>query len=418
MARVDTITGGRQAATSIIPGKWALSVGDPGIVSLSGFRWLPLSSLARLESGHTPSRRQPSYWDGDIPWIGIRDATGNHGRVIYSTNESVTELGIANSSARVLPAGTVCLSRTASVGYVVSMGKAMATSQDFVNWVCGPSLRPMYLHYILLLEQESVRRFAVGSVHPTVYYPEVKAFHVCIPEVAEQDAILEVLQSLDDKIAVNDGIATAVHNLAQAQCRRANEFLKPVELSEIAEITMGSSPPGESYNEDSVGLPFYQGTRDFGDRFPGHRVWCTAPVRAASAGSCLLSVRAPVGRVNVAREVCCIGRGVAAVRSKQDTPSVLFHELASASEVWVPFESEGTVFGAINKQQLANIQIPALDTQGARELEETLAPLDRRMASVYDENQKLAEMRDTLLPKLMSGEIRVKDAEKVVEDVT
>jgi len=216
MARVQTVTGGRQATASVIPGRWALSVGDPGTEPPAGFCWFPLISLARLESGHTPSRGAPSYWNGDIPWIGIRDATGNHGRVIYSTNESVTEDGIANSSSRVLPAGTVCLSRTASVGYVVSMGRPMATSQDFVNWVCGERLRPMYLHYILLSEQESIRRFAVGSVHPTVYYPEAKAFHVCIPDMAEQDAILAVLRALDDRIAVNDRIATISVTLADS----------------------------------------------------------------------------------------------------------------------------------------------------------------------------------------------------------
>lgn len=165
-------------------------------------------------------------------------------------------------------------------------------------------------------------------------------------------------------------------------------------------------------------MPFYQGTRDFGDRFPGQRVWCTSPVRTAPKGSCLLSVRAPVGRVNVARELCCIGRGVAAVRSTQGTPSVLFHQLAAASDVWLPFESEGTVFGAINKQQLAEIELPAVDAESARALEEVLRPLDQRVASVYDENRVLAELRDTLLPRLMSGEIRVRDAEKVVEDVT
>jgi len=106
------------------------------------------------------------------------------------------------------------------------------------------------------------------------------------------------------------------------------------------------------------------------------------------------------------------------VQSKQGTPSVLFHELIAVPEIWIPFESEGTVFGAINKQQLANVEISALDDNAANFLEEALKPLDQRVASAYDENQALGTLRDTLLPKLMSGEIRVRDAEKVVEDVT
>lgn len=418
MSRVDTVTGGRRATTGVIPGRWALSVGNPRTQPPRGFRWVLLSDLARLESGHTPSRRIPAYWNGDIPWIGIRDATANHGRIICKTNESVTKEGIENSSARILPPGTVCLSRTASVGYVVSMGVPMATSQDFINWICGEELRSRYLHYILLSEQESVRRFAVGSVHPTVYYPEAKAFHVCIPGIKEQDAILAILCALDDKIAVNDRIARACHEFAQAHLSRALTADTSRCLSEIGAITMGSSPPGESYNEDGLGMPFFQGTRDFGDRFPARRVWCTEPVRVAERGSVLVSVRAPVGRVNIAREQCCIGRGLAAVKSIQGTPSVLFHQMAAASDVWAPYESEGTVFGAINKSQLASIEIPALDDATATSLEGVLSQLDGRVFSVFQENGVLVELRDTLLPRLMSGEISVREGEKMVAEVT
>ncbi|MBO6756354.1 MAG: restriction endonuclease subunit S [Roseibium sp.] len=120
--------GGREATEAVIPGDYAISVGDPQTPLPAGWRWRLLTDLARLESGHTPSRKRDDYWGGDIPWIGIRDATANHGRTIYATNENTNELGIANSAARVLPAETVCLSRTASVGYVIVMGCPMATS--------------------------------------------------------------------------------------------------------------------------------------------------------------------------------------------------------------------------------------------------------------------------------------------------
>jgi type I restriction enzyme S subunit len=246
----------------------------------------------------------------------------------------------------------------------------------------------------------------------------IKSLEIPYPPVQVQKAIASILGALDHKIAVNGRIATVAHELAQAHLAHAHETAGLAKLSEIAEITMGSSPPGESYNEDGIGMPFYQGTRDFGDRFPGRRVWCTSPVRAASPGSCLVSVRAPVGRVNIALELCCIGRGVAAVQSKHGTPCVLFHELSAARDIWLPFESEGTVFGAINKQQLADISIKALDPESARVLDGFIEPLDQRVAVACDENMTLAALRDALLPKLMSGAIRVRDAEKVVEDVT
>ncbi len=198
----QTATGGRDASTGLIPGRYALSVGMPDTAPPPGWSWTPLSAVAKLESGHTPSRRHPEYWDGEIPWIGIRDATDNHGRTLDRTYQTVTQAGIDNSSARVLPAGTVCLSRTASVGYVVVMGRPMATSQDFVNWVCSEKIDSRFLKYLLVSEHDSMLRFASGTTHQTIYYPEAKGFHVCLPPLRDQRAIADVLGALDEKIEV------------------------------------------------------------------------------------------------------------------------------------------------------------------------------------------------------------------------
>jgi type I restriction enzyme S subunit len=188
-----TRTGGREATTRHIPPKVALAVGMPTSPAPKQWRWAPLTSLARMESGHTPSRRHPEYWGGDVPWISLADAKIYHGKDIIETIEATNDLGIENSSARVLPQGTVCLSRTASVGYVVVMDKPMATSQDFVNWVCGGELDPHFLKYLFLSEGDDLLRFASGAVHQTIYFPEAKAFHVCLPSPAEQRRIVGVL---------------------------------------------------------------------------------------------------------------------------------------------------------------------------------------------------------------------------------
>ncbi len=189
----DSRTRGRQATTSVIPGDLSLSVGMPAIAARPNWRWSELASIARLESGHTPSKRHPEYWDGGVPWIGIRDARTNHGTLIQETESCTNELGLANSSARLLPAGTVCLSRTASVGYVVVMGREMATSQDFVNWVCSTELEPDFLKYLFIAEGKGLLRYASGSVHQTIYFPEVKSFHVCHPDPNTQRQIIDFL---------------------------------------------------------------------------------------------------------------------------------------------------------------------------------------------------------------------------------
>ncbi|MEO7412549.1 MAG: restriction endonuclease subunit S [Opitutaceae bacterium] len=168
--------------------------------------WSALAEIARLESGHTPSRRHPEWWGGTIPWISIKDAKAHHGGRICETEEKTNELGLANSSARLVPENTVCLSRTASVGYVVVTARPMTTSQDFVNWVCSSKLEPDFLKYLFIAEDEDLLRFASGSVHQTIYFPEAKAFHICHPEVPEQQRIVSIL---DEAFA---GLATAKAN--------------------------------------------------------------------------------------------------------------------------------------------------------------------------------------------------------------
>jgi type I restriction enzyme S subunit len=182
-----------------------------------GWKWVQLTKLARLESGHTPSRYRPEWWGGDIPWIALPDIRALDGKVAYETSEYTNEAGIANSSARVLPVGTVVLSRTASVGFVTIMGRPMATSQDFVNWVCGDELDPHFLALLLRASRDFILSVASGAVHKTVYVPTVKSFYVCIPGLNEQQRIAE---SLTRKLTE----AARLQNLIREQLADANQL--------------------------------------------------------------------------------------------------------------------------------------------------------------------------------------------------
>lgn len=266
--------------------------------------------------------------------------------------------------------------------------------------------------------QGCMRIWQTNTVQATLNLRDVRRIPIAIPPECTRDAITCIAGALDGKIAINEQTADTCHNLAQVNTIRAIAGAPMVPLSDLAVITMGSSPPGETYNEDRIGIPFYQGSRDFGSRFPIRRVWCSRPIRVAPEGATLISVRAPVGRLNITTEESCIGRGVGSLVSKTRTPSVLFHALTAKPAIWAPFESEGTVFGAINKDQIELVRIPFASEESTRRLEEVLEPLDERVKLAFLENTTLTQLRDTLLPKLMSGELRVRDAEKVVEEVT
>lgn len=175
-----------------------------------GWRWVKLADVAQLESGHTPSRARPDWWGGDVSWVSLTEIRALDGTWVESTEISTNEAGIANSSARILPRGTVCFSRTASVGFVTIMAWPMATSQDFANWVCGDDLDPEFLMYALIRARKELRALATGATHKTIYMPMLASFHLCMPDRATQGAIVQALKA---QLAVADEAKRA----AQAQ---------------------------------------------------------------------------------------------------------------------------------------------------------------------------------------------------------
>ena len=173
--------------TDSFQGITPLSVGRDEALPPKGWRWHLLIDFAQLATGHTPSRRSPEYWaDGNIPWLALPDIRALDCRVATESSEKTNAKGIANSSARVLPPGTVALSRTASVGYVTIFGREMATSQDFVNWVCGPSLHAPFLLWLLRASRDFIKGLSTGAVHQTVYMDVVERFRVCLPDLPTQ----------------------------------------------------------------------------------------------------------------------------------------------------------------------------------------------------------------------------------------
>lgn len=181
--------------------------------SPDGWTWRSLGSLGRLESGHTPSRSRPDWWGGDIPWIALPDIRALDGRYTFETLDRTNPEGIAHSAARILPAGTVVLSRTASVGFVTIMGRPMATSQDFVNWVCGPDLDPEFLMHLFIRSRERFRSLSAGAVHQTVYFPTAMALRVCVPSI---DAQRQIAARLREQLAEIDQAKAALETQRKA----------------------------------------------------------------------------------------------------------------------------------------------------------------------------------------------------------
>lgn len=187
----------------------------------AGWSWELLTAVARLATGHTPDRERSDYWSGDIPWISLTDIRGLDGTVATQTMQNVTALGIENSSSVLLPAGTVCFSRTASVGFVTVMGREMATSQDFVNWVCGPRLCSMYLMWALLSARRRLQALSSGSTHKTIYVRVVEQFRVLVPPRGLQEEFANRVTTIGRLKAAHGASLTEMDTLFASLQHRA-----------------------------------------------------------------------------------------------------------------------------------------------------------------------------------------------------
>lgn len=212
-AKIDTLVAEQQRLIALLKEKRQAVISQAVTKGLnldapmkpSGIEWLgevpehwkimPVRKVAQLESGHTPSRTHPEYWQNcTAPWFTladvwqIREAKADY---VFETKEKVSVLGLANSSARMLPKGTVILSRTASVGYSAIMGIDMATTQDFANWVCGPRLLPEFLLYVFRSMGGEFERLMMGSTHNTIYMPDVQSLCFALPPMTEQAEVVE-----------------------------------------------------------------------------------------------------------------------------------------------------------------------------------------------------------------------------------
>jgi len=153
--------------------------------------------IRRVDTGSTPSTRRDDYWDGDIPWLTPKEITGlTDGLFVSRTERTITSAGLSSCSAKLLPAGTVMLTKRAPVGAVVVNAVPMATNQGFLNFQCGPKLRPLYLAYWFKANRPYLDLVANGSTYPELYRGDLFEFELAVPALEVQDQIIQVLSAL------------------------------------------------------------------------------------------------------------------------------------------------------------------------------------------------------------------------------
>ena len=262
------------------------------------------------------------------------------------------------------------------------------------------------------------------STQPNMQINALLSYEIELPPLPEQKAIASVLSSLDDKIDLLHRQNKTLETMAETLFRQwfvparagephaggeeAEEGWEEGKIPDEFSYVMGTSPPGVSYNEEGNGIPMFQGNADFGFRFPEQRVFTTDPKRFAEKYDTLISVRAPVGEQNMASGKCCIGRGVAAFRYKHNNSfyTYTYFKLRSLMDEIRKFNDEGTVFGSIGKTGFQQMEIVLPPEDLIEKFENEAKPLNDKVIENCNQIKLLEAMRDTLLPKLMSGEVR------------
>jgi type I restriction enzyme, S subunit len=297
---------------------------------------------------------------------------------------------------------------------------------------------PKYLMYYLNnpVNKERLLNQVHGGTRKALTKGIIEEFEVEIPSLKKQNEIVSILDSLDEKIKLNLKMNETLQEIAMTLYKhwfvdfgpfQDGEFVeselgiipkgwKVSSLKEFANILMGQSPKSEFYNQEKKGLPFHQGVKDFGARFPVHTVYCTQELRIANKGDILLSVRAPVGRINIANNKLVIGRGLSALHAKSGHNSFLLYTLKRIFAFEDQYGS-GTVFNSINKKDIEQLKFIQPPQEVLDNFEKHVSKFDSLIESNTKEIEELQELRDYLLPRLLSGEIDLSKAEKQVEKV-
>lgn len=404
------------------------------------------NSLYELSSGISTNKKQSGK---GYPFLSFKTVFNN-----YFLPETLQDLMLTTDKDREVYSirkGDIFLTRTSETIDELAMSSValkdypQATYSGFLKRLRPKSnFTPYYKYIAFYLRSPLFRKLVTNNAFMTLrasFNEDIFSFlDLYLPEYKQQVCIGDLLYSIEKKIQLNKKIAFELESMAKVlydywfvQFDFPDENGKPYrssgremvwneelkreipkgwkfgKLCELADITMGQSPSGDSYNEEGIGSVFYQGCTDFGSYFPLIRKFTTNPTRFARKGDILISVRAPVGSVNIAFEDCCIGRGLAAIRNKFGCQIYIFYTLKYLNKSFNIFNNNGTTFGALTKDLLFGMDVVIPDRNVSILFGNTCKYIENKMLNIEKETRELTKLRDWLIPMLMNGQVCIRD---------
>mgnify|MGYP004554886051 CR=1 FL=1 len=412
-----------------------------------------IQDVAEVVSGATPKTKVAEYWDGNIAWITPKDLSNHTERYIYRGDRMITDEGLKNSSAKLLPKGSVLFSSRAPIGYTAIAAQELCTNQGFKSMICNQQiLDNNFMFYMMNYKKNEIENIAGGSTFKEVSGKTVKEFKIPIPPLDEQKAIAKVLSDLAEKIETNNKINKKLEEMAQAIFKQwfvdfefPNEDGKPYKSSggEMSESEQGMIPKGWEYKklddvlntieagnrpkggagnltegipsigaENIIGLGKYDYSKE---KFVTEDYFNSMKKGIVQSKDVLLyKDGAQLGRKTMfmdgfPHEKCCINSHVFILRSNNSiSQSYLYFWLDQdyMTQNIINLNANSAQPG-INQIQVKSLNILVPTKEIIEKFELTVNSLLDKLFVNCKENTKLANIRDTLLPKLMSGEIRV-----------
>jgi type I restriction enzyme S subunit len=401
-----------------------------------------ISDIASVQSGPFGTQIHKSdYVEHGITMLNAKNI-GN-GIIITDSIDYVSEDVCKRLPQYILKYGDILFSRAGTIDRHSFIDSAYAGCFQGTNCIrirCNDTAVAKFLSYYLQhpAVKKHIEQNVGGSIQSYINSDLLKDLIVHIPKHAIVERIARLLSTIDDKIILNKRINAELEAMAKTlydywfvQFDFPDENGKPYRssggamvwnerlkreipkgwtvstLSDVANITMGQSPSGDSYNEQGVGMVFFQGSTDFGTDYPSTRMYTTAPSRIAQQEDILLSVRAPVGTMNTAFEECCIGRGLAALNSKIGTNTYLHCLISGFKKHFDVLNGNGTTFGSLTKGTLFEIVTLIPPDNIVKAFESVVSNYADERLNNEKQTRELTALRDWLLPMLMNGQATV-----------
>lgn len=385
-----------------------------------------LGFVARGKSKHRP-RNDKSLFGGDYPFIQTgKVKSANFYLNTYS--ETYNEKGLAQS--KLWNKGTLLITIAANIAETAILDIQACFPDSIIGFIPFENKSDVrFIKYYLDYIKKKLQVISQGTTQDNMSVEKLTAMPLYVPDYNVQIKIANILSNYDNLIENNTKRIKLLEEMAEelykewfVRLRFPNyentkivdgipEGWRKVSLKDISELIMGQSPESKYYNDNGEGLPFYQGVTNFGYRFPKNEVWSTQGFRVAKAGDILFSVRAPVGRLNIANQAIILGRGLSSIRHKLEWNSFLFYQLKN-----IFFEDNiignGAIFDSVTKSDVENITLITDDTV-SKQFDLIAKSIDKEIEVLSVKNQNLKETRDLLLPRLLSGKLNIEDLEIV-----